>query len=216
MAEALDVGDAVAMDLLAAIAPLRFDEAADERERSAGYRLRYAAVVERGLASTNALPDAEERDEYDDRAVHIVGWDGDRPIATCRLVLPASGARLPVESVLGRDVPGSESMVDFGRGVVEPDWRRGDHGVFMGLVARAWLSMRARGFSAVLAVAPARLVALYRDIGFTVQVLGEPCDVWNEQRYPILVDGREAAASLARRWGGAAMSRLGADAKPPR
>jgi N-acyl-L-homoserine lactone synthetase len=211
MAGVLEVGDAVARDLLSAIAPLRIDEARDERERSAGYRLRYAAVVERGLASADAFPGGEERDEYDDRAVQIVGWDGERAIATCRLVRPVAGARLPVEAVLGRDLPGSESMVDFGRGVVDPSWRRGDHRVFMGLVARAWLSMRARGISTLVAVAPAHLLELYRQIGFTVQVLGEPRVVWNEERYPILVDGRETARSLARHWGGAATARLGAD-----
>ena len=88
VAEPLEVGDAVATDLLSALAPLRVEEAHDELERRASYRLRYAAVVERGLASTDAFPDGEEHDEYDDRAVHIVGWDGARPIATCRLVLP--------------------------------------------------------------------------------------------------------------------------------
>jgi N-acyl-L-homoserine lactone synthetase len=211
MAGVLEVGDAVARDLLTAIAPLRVDEARDERERSAGYRLRYAAVVERGMASADAFPDGQERDEYDDRAVQIVGWHDDCAIATCRLVLPQAGARLPVEAVLGRDVPGSDSMVDFGRAVVDPSWRSGDHRVFMGLVARAWLSMRARRFTTLLAVAPARLVELFRSIGFTVQVLGEPRVVWNEERYPMLVDGREAAPSLARHWGGAATARLGTD-----
>ncbi len=209
VAEPLEVGDAVATDLLSALSPLRVEEAHDELERRASYRLRYAAVVERGLASTDAFPDGEEHDEYDDRAVHIVGWDGARPIATCRLVLPRAAARLPVESVFGLDVAGSESMVDFGRAVVEPSWRTGDHRVFMGLVARAWLSMRARGFSVLLAAAPARLVDLFGNLGFTVKVLGEPRLVWNEERHAMLVDGRASAPGLAQQWGSAATARLG-------
>ena len=213
--EPLDVGDAVAADLLSSLSPLRFEEAHDDSEdKRASYRLRYAAVVERGLAPADAFRDGEEHDEYDDRAVHIVGWDGGRPIATCRLVLPQAGARLPVESTFELDVAGSESMVDLGRGIVEPAWRSGDHRVFMGLVARSWLSMRARGFTILIAATPVRLLNLFRDLGFTVKELGEPRQVWNEERHAFLVDGRASASGLARQWGSAATARLAAHADP--
>jgi N-acyl-L-homoserine lactone synthetase len=200
----LEVGDAVAADLLDALAPLRFEEVRDDTERRAGYRLRYAAVVERDLAVSEQFLDGEERDEFDDRAVHIVGWHGDDAIATCRLVLPARGVRLPVEVAFELEVPGSEEMVDWGRVVIDPAWRGRDHGVFMGLAARGWLSMRARGYTAALAATPDRLVQLFRDLGFSVTVLGDPREYWNELRYPILCDGEAATPGLARNWGGAA------------
>jgi len=203
----LEVGDAVAANLLAAHAPLRFEEVRDEVERRAGYRLRYAAVVERNLASPELFSDGEERDEFDDRAVHIVGWDGDCPIATCRLVLPEAGRRLPVELAFELEVPGSTSMVDWGRVVVAPAWRGCDHKILMGLAARGWLSMRERGFAAALGATPDRLVQLFRDLGFAVTVLGAPRRHWNELRYPILCDRRAAALGVARHWRRAATAR---------
>ena len=91
MVGVLDVGDAVATDLLSAIAPVSRCRrgACDEREPSAGYRLRYAAVVERGPASADVFPDGEERDEYDDRAVASQWVGRDRP-----LVGSSAGKRL--------------------------------------------------------------------------------------------------------------------------
>ena len=60
-------------------------------ERQAAYRLRYQAVIERGWLQPADLPEGREHDEYDDQAVHILAWDGETPVATCRLVLPARG-----------------------------------------------------------------------------------------------------------------------------
>ena len=204
MVDLLEVGDAVAADLLTSLLPLRFDEVADEGERRAGYRLRYDAVVERALAEASRFPDGLEVDEFDDRAVHIVGWDGEVPVATCRLVLPAPGSPLPVEAAFGLTVPGAESMVDWGRVVVAASHRGSDHTMFMGLAARGWLSMRARGFTTALASTPARLVELFAQLGFAVTVLGPPAVHWGEERHPILCEGRAAVPGLARNWGGAA------------
>ena len=78
MAEPLEVGDAVATDLLSALAPLRVEEAHDELERRASYRLRYAAVVERGLASDamqSAPTSATRTASVTDRPRRVRTWD---------------------------------------------------------------------------------------------------------------------------------------------
>jgi hypothetical protein len=208
MSRGLELGDAVAADLLAAVAPLRFEEVRNDAERQAAYRLRYLGIVERNMAPAERFPDGKEHDVYDERAVHIVGWDGERPIATIRLVLPLAGRRLPVEDDFDLDVPGSEHMVDLGRGVVDPQWRSGDHRIFMGLMGRSWLSMRSRGFTKLLAAATPERVALYRSMGFAATVLAEPRSHWGEPRVPFFIDGEATAPELAERWGDTATARL--------
>jgi hypothetical protein len=201
MTRRIELGDAVAADLLAAVAPLRFDEVRNDAERRAAHRLRYLGIIERDMAPAEQFPEGEEHDEYDERAVHIVGWDGQRPIATIRLVLPLAGARLPVEHDFDLDVPGSEQMVDLGRGVVDPQWRSGDHRIFMGLIGQSWLSMRARGFTKLLAAATPERVELYRSLGFAATVLAAPRPHWGEPRVPFFIDGEATAPDLAERWG---------------
>jgi hypothetical protein len=201
MTRGVALGDAVAADLLAAVAPLRFDEVRDDAERRAAHRLRYLGILERNMAPAERFPNGEEHDEYDDRAVHIVGWDGERPIATIRLVLPLAGTRLPVEADFDLDVPGSDEMVDLGRGVVDPQWRSGDHRIFMGLMGQSWLSMRDRDFTKLLATATPERVELYRSMGFAATVLAPPRSHWGEPRVPFFIDGEATAPQLAKKWG---------------
>jgi hypothetical protein len=208
VARPIELGDAVAADLLGAVAPLRFGEVRNDAERQAAHHLRYLGIVERDMAPAERFPDGEEHDEYDERAVHIVGWDGERPIATIRVVLPLAGRRLPVEDDFDLDVPGSEHMVDLGRGVVDPQWRSGDHRVFMGLMGRSWLSMRSRGFTKLLAAATPERVALFRSMGFAATVLAGPRSHWGELRVPFFIDGEATAPELAERWGDSATARL--------
>jgi N-acyl-L-homoserine lactone synthetase len=195
-----EVGDAIAANLLAGLAPLRFDQAKDEREREAAFRLRYRAVVERGMSAADNFPEGLECDAFDPDAVHILGWDGDRPIGTCRLVLPVPGRPLPIETAFGLHVEGSDRMVEWGRMVIDPDYRGRDHGVLMGLGARGWLSMRAFGFTAAVAATPERLVKLFDSLGFAVTVVGPPRVHWGEERCLIVCDGRTAIPGLERFW----------------
>jgi N-acyl-L-homoserine lactone synthetase len=204
----LGVFDRLATDLLEVLSPLRFEEARDDQERRVAYRLRYAAVVERDLAGVSRFPDGEERDDDDERAIQILGWEAGRAIASCRLVLPRQGMVLPVEAAFDLRLPDASSLVEVGRLVVSPSWRTQDHKIVMGLVARGWKSLRERGFNTVVGATPARLVEVLREVGFAVTVLGTPRVHWNEQRIPILCDGAAAAPRLAQRWGGAATTRV--------
>jgi N-acyl-L-homoserine lactone synthetase len=200
-ADPLAAGDGLAAALLAELEPLRFAEAAGAGECEDAFRLRRRAVVERGMVPDRPLVDGLERDEFDAGAVQILGWDGDRPVATCRLVLPAAGRALPVVTAFGLSVPDPARVVEWGRVVVDPGYRGDGHSVLMGLMARGWLSMRARGLTTVVAATSGRLVELFRTLGFAVTVLGPPRAHWGEERVPILCEAAAAVPHLARQWG---------------
>lgn len=195
--EVLAAGDALAEEVLAELAPLVFDEAG-EMEREAAYRLRGRALAEMGLDVAAALPGGRECDAFDASAVHIVGRDAGAVIATCRLVLPAPGRRLPMLAAYALSLHAPADLVEWGRLVVDPAYRGDGHSVFMGLAARGWLSLRARGFTRAIAATPKRLVSLFDALGFAVTVLGDPQVYWGEERYPILCEGRSAIPGLQR------------------
>jgi N-acyl-L-homoserine lactone synthetase len=196
--EALHEGDVIAADLLASLEPLRFEEAAGERDQEAAFRLRFRAVVEVGMAEVADRRDGVEADPFDASAVHILGWDGDRAIATCRLVLPSPGQRLPLEAAFDLELAPGEPVVEWGRVVVDPAYRGDGHSVFLGLAAQGWRSMRSRGFSAALGATPRRLLALFEALGFAITVLGPPRRYWGEERVPFLCEGRTTAPGLRR------------------
>jgi N-acyl-L-homoserine lactone synthetase len=200
-AEILARGDAVAMALLRWLEPLRFAEAADERQREASYRLRYKAILEVGMEDSARFPAEMERDEFDSDAVHIVGWSGAEAIATCRLVFPSPHRPLPFENVFGPlcDAPGP--LVEWGRVTVDSRLRGEGGRIFMGLAARGWLAMRSRGLSTVVGVTPEPLVALFRALGFPIVVRGAPRRHWGVERVPIICAGPVAVEALEHLWG---------------
>lgn len=184
--DAAALRDDVAARILASLRPLRFREATSAPEREACLRLRYQAVIERRLATAESFPDGLESDGFDADAVHVLGSDGSRPIAASRIVLPAAGRPLPTEAAFGVQLPAAAVIVEWGRIVVDPDYRGDGHRVFMGLAARCWLSTRARGYTTVIGATPKRLVAMFDALGFPVTVLGAARQYWGEERHPIL------------------------------
>ncbi|HUP73315.1 MAG TPA: hypothetical protein VM282_09720 [Acidimicrobiales bacterium] len=87
--------DAVVRQLLCS-SPFRYSVAENAAEREIAFRLRYRALVEQGWrAPADDVIEVEE-DEYDARAIHVVGWDDITPIATGRIVLPPG--LLPTEA----------------------------------------------------------------------------------------------------------------------
>jgi len=210
MTDPLADGEAIAQEILAQLEPMLFIEATEAQHREHCLRLRYRAVMEQQLASAEALPDGLESDSDDERAVHILGMHGGRPVATSRVVLPAPGSPLPTVTAFGLQVPEPDRTVEWGRVVVDPDYRGDGHSIFMGLAAKSWLATRSRGFANVLGATPRRLIALFEALGFVVTVLGEGRHYWGEERYPILC---EAKASI-RRLGEAWLARPSSRAKP--
>ena len=197
--EVLERGDALAGRLLAWLEPLRFAPAGGGPEREAAYRLRHQAVAEVGMADPAGFPDGMERDAYDEDAVQVLAWDGPKPVATCRLVFPAAGRPMPAEEVFG-PIPEAEGAVEWGRVTVDSALRGEGGRIFMGLAARGWFAMRARGRSTAMGVTPRRLVTLFRALGFPVTVLGEPKVHWGVERVPILCRGPEAVDVLGHIW----------------
>src|SRR5262249_37060421 len=78
--------------------PFDYRLAADARERGVASGPRGEGVLDRGWGTADDLPDGMERDGYADRAVQVVGWDGQVPMSTGRVVLPPG---LPTEEACG-------------------------------------------------------------------------------------------------------------------
>lgn len=178
--------------------PVRFRVANTAREREAAFRLRYDAVMEHGWAKPEDYTDKLERDEYDDMAVHIVGWDGEIAVATTRLVFPHTGHLLPIEAAFDLQIEPHGRVVDMGRVVVAPLYRNKEKRILGALLAAAWNEIVARGFiEACGAFATEPLIRLYRSMGFTITPLAPPRQYWGGERIPIHFDVTASAEALA-------------------
>jgi N-acyl-L-homoserine lactone synthetase len=197
----LSQGDELARGMVTAAAPLRFCVAQSSQELAAVYRLRYEVVIERGWAQPEDLPDGLERDEYDDRAVHIAGWDGTRVAATSRIVLPAPDLAFPTERAFGVRIEPHEQVVDMGRQIVARAYSNIQHLVFAALLGQTWLEMRAHGFTRVCGDFTPAMTRLYRLMGFQVAQVGPAREFWGEERFPIVVDIVGSVPTLLKRWG---------------
>ena len=194
----LAAGDAIAADLLSQLQPMRFAEATNEREREAAFRLRYRAIAELGLASLQEYPDGLDCDDLDADATQIVGWDGETPVATLRIVQRSDGRALPVEVAFNLDLGSGASVVEWGRLVVDPNYRGDGHSVLLGLAARAWVSMRSLGYSTALGATSKEIIGLLEGIGFAITVLGPARMYLGAERYPILCEARTSVPRLER------------------
>ena len=200
-AQALARVDALATQAIGWVAPIRFSLAQSEPERDAVYRMRYDTVIERGWMQPADLPDGRERDAYDDRAAHILAWDGAVLAASCRLVFAEPGLQLPTEQAFDLQIEPRGHVVDAGRFVVARAYNDREQRMFAALLARGWLEVRARGFSNVCAAfASPAMIRLYRRMGFQITLLGPPRHYWGRDRYPILFNTVEEASTLIERW----------------
>jgi N-acyl-L-homoserine lactone synthetase len=168
----LQLVDELSHKLVGAAQPLHFDIARTEAQRTAVFRLRYAAVIAHGWAPPEAMPDGMERDSYDQYAIHITAWDGDVLAATTRLILPAPGRLLPTEAAFGLTVEPQGRVADMGRQTVARAYSNMRHRVFAAILAKTWLEMRSCGYSLVCGDFSAGMLRLYRMLGFKVTQLG--------------------------------------------
>jgi hypothetical protein len=178
--------------------PYRFAVARDDAEREIGYRIRYDAVVGMGWLPAEALAGGLECDAYDERAVHVVGWDGETPIATGRLVLPPG--RLPTEEAWDIVVEPRGEVVDVGRMSVVRGHQSTRHGAFVALLCRLYLEMRERGFGYACGIMSPAVRALVRQLGLRLDVLADERPYWGEPRAPVRfgLDANERA--IGARW----------------
>jgi N-acyl-L-homoserine lactone synthetase len=198
---ALALADGLASRMIDVAAPIRFSVAHSNSERQAVFRLRYQVVIERGWTQPEEFPDGLERDVYDEKAIHIVGWDGNVLAATSRLVLPGSFNRLPTEQAFDIKVEPRGQVADMGRQIVNRHYSNLRHLVFAALLAKTWLEMRACGFTLVCGDFSPAMTRLYRMVGFDVKQIGPSRKFWGEERFPILVDVIGSLPALLARWG---------------
>jgi hypothetical protein len=164
------------------ISPFRYRVAADDSECEVAYRLRGDAVLERGWCAAASLPGGLERDEYDDRAIQVIGWDGDVAMSTGRVVLPPG---LPTEEAFGIAVQPRGRVVDVGRMCVARSHQSLEHAAFIGLMCRLYLVMRENGFGVACGMMSAPARALVGHLGLRLEILGPEQTYWNEPRAPV-------------------------------
>ncbi|MFL6137311.1 MAG: hypothetical protein ACJ74O_05855 [Frankiaceae bacterium] len=175
----------------------RFTVAGSAEERAVAQRIRYLAVVEHewaGAVPPAVLDGGLERDAYDDAAVHVIGWDGDEPISAGRLVLPPGP--LPTEDAWGIVVEPRGEVVDVGRMCVVQGYQSHRHAVFVALLARLYLEMRAGGYEVACGVMSAQARTLMRLLGLRLEVIGDEREHWGELRAPVRFTLAASAASL--------------------
>jgi hypothetical protein len=174
--------------------PFDYRVAVGDSEREVAYRLRGSAVLDRGWCTAGDLPGGMERDGYDDRAVHVIGWDGDVAMSTGRVVLPPG---LPTEEACGLVVQPRGGVVDVGRMCVAPSHQSLEHAAFMGLMCRLYLVMREHGFRFACGMMSGPARAMMGLFGLQLENLGPERTYWNEPRVPVRFSLMSAARLLA-------------------
>jgi hypothetical protein len=149
--------------------PFDYRVAGGDSEREIAYRLRGSAVIDRGWCTASDLPGGMERDGYDDRAIHVIGWDGHVAMSTGRVVLPPG---LPTEEACGLVVEPRGGVVDVGRMCVAPSHQSLEHAAFIGLMCRLYLVMREQGFRFACGMMSAPARAMMGLFGLQLEILG--------------------------------------------
>jgi N-acyl-L-homoserine lactone synthetase len=197
-ANELSILDAFAQRLIRADERVRYTIAQTPTEIEQVLRLRYLTVIERGWAKPEDFPDGLERDEYDEDAIHLVGWQDAKLAATMRLVLPSPTRPLPTEAAFGIRIEPYQQITDCSRGIVVPAFRDRSQQLFFGILGRFWQEIRQHGYQDFCATYSKLMIRWLRTLknGLTIQILGEAQDYWGEKRYPIKFDTPETVKRL--------------------
>jgi hypothetical protein len=174
--------------------PFDYRVADGDSEREIAYRLRGGAVLDRGWCTADDLPGGMERDKYDDRAIHVIGWDGDVAMSTGRVVLPPG---LPTEEACGLVVEPRGEVVDVGRMCVAASHQGLEHAALIGLMCRLYLAMREQGFRFACGMMSPPARAMMGLFGLQLEILGPERTYWNESRAPVRFSLMSATRLLA-------------------
>ena len=194
------VADAVAAHFIASAAPVHFSVAQSPSEREAAYRLRYETIIDQGWARPGEFLSGLEQDGYDAQAVHLLGWDGQKAVATARLVFPTTGKLLPTEVEFELRVEPRGQVVDGARAIVARAYSDYRHRILAGLLGCTWFEIQARGFCYLCGAAVPAMMRLCRSFGYHITVLGPARQYWGEKRYPLRFDVSESVPTLIERW----------------
>ena len=188
--------DAVAATLVARAKPIEFRLAADSADMQTAQRIRAQALLARGRATADELPDGREVAEGDERAVHILAEVRGRPIGTCRLIFPEAGRLLPMEErVGGAGLP--RPCVELGRLAVLDQPGAGHGPVMAGMIGAAWLEARRRGEHRICGTVSFAMLRLTRRLGFVLEVLGPEVELLGEPHLPIIFEPTGVVAAAA-------------------
>ncbi|MFN8527715.1 MAG: GNAT family N-acyltransferase [Anaerolineae bacterium] len=200
--ERLELVDQLAQLMIARNAPVCYGTAETAQQRTAAYRLRSQALIDRGFASPSDFQDGLEHDSFDERGIHILGWDETgEVIAAGRIVLPEAGLLLPTEAAFGLIVEPRGQVFDVGRFVVAHHFSNRANLCFVGLLAFAWLVARRHGYHLACGTASASMLRYYRRIGFTFNALAPPRRYFGEERTPYRPDVVGSLETLMKAWG---------------
>ncbi|MBC8171006.1 MAG: GNAT family N-acetyltransferase [Anaerolineae bacterium] len=180
--------DQVAQRLIKTNPDVRYAIAQSPAEIETIYRLRYRTVTEQGWSKSEDYPDGQERDEYDDEAIHIGCWQGATLLATIRLILPSARHPLPAETGYGIQIEPYQQVVECSRAIVAPEYRDRSHELFFGVLGRSWIESRARGFRELCGTMTERIIRIHEQGGFVMEILGEPHLYLGAVRYPVKFD----------------------------
>jgi len=137
-------------------------------ERTAVYRLRHEVFLPMGAHVGGDEPGVDE-DEFDDVCEHIAVWDGNRTVATARVLLPEGATRIgryfsSTEFNLGPLLDKHDRILEIGRVCVHPDYRA-SNAVAMMFRFVTWLAVRSKvdylmGCGTLFERDPARITAI--------------------------------------------------------
>lgn len=194
--EALGRIDAVAATLVRRALPMEFRVTVDPTDVRTAQRIRAQALLARGRATADELPDGLEVAEGDERAVHILAEVGGRSIGTCRLIFPEPGHRLPMEELAGAArLP--QQCVELGRLAIldEPGARAGL--AMAGLIGACWLEVRKHGERRICGTVSFAMLRLTRRLGFTLEVIGPETELLGEPHVPVIFEPTAGVAAAA-------------------
>lgn len=186
--------DAVAVTLVGRAKPIKFRVAADLDDVQTAQRTRAEALLARGRATADELPDGLEVAEGDEQAIHILAEIEGRPIGTCRLIFPEDGRRLPMEERSGASVL-PKPCVELGRMAVLHEAGASHGAVMAGLVGAAWLEVRQHGENRICGTVSYTMLRLCRRLGFSVEVVGPEVELLGAPHVPIMFEPSANAAT---------------------
>jgi len=181
---------------LALALPIRFRVAYSSEEREAVYRLRYSTAVKQGWARPEDFPDRLEYDDYDEKALQIVGCNGTVPMATVRMVFPEPGRLLPTEKIYDLEIEPRGRVIDMGREVVVPVNRR--HHILTALLCFAWDKIVTHGFTDVCGIISPASLRIHKRIGLKATILASARRYWGEERLPVRFEVLDSAITVAK------------------
>jgi predicted GNAT family N-acyltransferase len=182
-ARVFDALDQVASLVLTSAAPIEVDIVRSVEDLIATYGMRHDFLVAIGFADPDQIAQRQEKDAYDDHAVHIAAKYAGSVVGTIRLIFPREGKLLPMEADFGVRIEPVGGVVELGRLVVAREFRGDRHRVSSALLARAWIEMRSSDYSMCGGAVSREIIDLYERMGIAIEILGAPRMHWGKERF---------------------------------